>query len=67
MFEHPVSSGVVGPIMEQFALGSVFWYITKGTEVYADLEGSERVNRLIDGRFPLTDPQNPVDNVIHSY
>jgi serine/threonine protein kinase len=56
--------GVAGPATEQFALGSVFWYITRETELYTELEGSERVNRLIDGQFPSTDPQNPVDNII---
>lgn len=57
--------GVAGPATEQFALGSVFWYITRGTEVFAELEGSEQVNRLIDGQFPLTDRENPIDNIIH--
>jgi serine/threonine protein kinase len=56
--------GVAGPATEQFALGSIFWYITRGTELYAELEGSERVNRLIDGQFPPTDPQDPIDNII---
>lgn len=56
--------GVAGPITEQFALGSVFWYITRETELYADLEGSERVNRLIDGHFPTTDPEITIDNII---
>ncbi len=56
--------GVAGPVTEQFALGSVFWYITRETELYAELEGSERVNRLIDGQFPTTDPQDSIDNII---
>ncbi|KAF8850860.1 putative Rho-associated protein kinase [Acephala macrosclerotiorum] len=56
--------GIAGPITEQFALGSVFWYITRGTELYADLEGPDQVDRLIDGRFPATDPQDPIDNII---
>jgi len=56
--------GIAGPVTEQFALGSVFWYITRGTELYADLEGSEQVDRLMDGKFPFTDPQDPIDSII---
>ena len=56
--------GVAGPTTEQFALGSVFWYITRGTELYADLEGSEQVDRLMDCQFPATDPQDPIDDII---
>lgn len=56
--------GTAGPITELFALGSIFWYITRGTELYADLEGSERVNRLIDGQFPTTDPKDSIDKII---
>lgn len=51
--------GVAGQTTEQFALGSVFWYITRGTELFAELEWSGRVNRLIDGRSP------PVWQVAH--
>ncbi|KAL9038367.1 MAG: hypothetical protein Q9214_005305 [Letrouitia sp. 1 TL-2023] len=56
--------GIAGPITEQFALGSIFWYITRGAELYADLEGPEQVNRLMDGKFPATDPQDPIDSII---
>ena len=56
--------GVAGPVTEQFALGSVFWYLTRGTELYADLEGPEQVNRLMDSQFPVTDPQDPIDDII---
>lgn len=56
--------GVAGPITEQFALGSVFWYITREAELYADLEGSEQVNRLIDGDFPTIDPEITIDRII---
>jgi hypothetical protein len=43
--------GVAGAATEQFALGSVFWYITRETGLHADPEGSEQVNRLIHGQF----------------
>ena len=56
--------GIAGPVSEQFALGSIFWYMTRGKELYAELEGHEQVNRLSDRAFPDTDPQDPVDSVI---
>lgn len=56
--------GVAGPITEQFALGSIFWYITRGTELYHDIEGHEVVNRLCDKQFPATNPEDPIDDVI---
>ncbi|OAA56857.1 protein kinase domain-containing protein [Cordyceps fumosorosea ARSEF 2679] len=56
--------GVAGPATEQFALGSVFWYMTRGTELYSELEGHEQVDRLLDGIFPTTDPQDPIDRII---
>ncbi|MCJ1255433.1 hypothetical protein MMC24_003249 [Lignoscripta atroalba] len=56
--------GVAGPATEQFALGSTFWYMTRGTELYDELDGPEQVDRLMDGQFPATDPQNPIDNII---
>jgi serine/threonine protein kinase len=56
--------GVAGPITEQFALGSVFWFMTRGTELYHELEGSEQVNRLMDCQFPDTDPEDPIDSII---
>jgi serine/threonine protein kinase len=31
--------GVAGPRTEQFALGSIFWYMTRGTELYHDIKG----------------------------
>ncbi|KAJ4307569.1 hypothetical protein N0V84_012640 [Fusarium piperis] len=56
--------GVAGPVPEQFALGSVFWYMKYGSEVYSELEGSERVDRLLDGIFPDINEQDPIDNII---
>lgn len=56
--------GTADAITEQFALGSIFWYMSRGTELYHDLEGPEQVNRLIDGIFPATDPTDPIDSII---
>lgn len=56
--------GNAGPVTEQFALGSIFWFITRGTELYADIEGPEMVNRLIYRQYPVTDPQDPIDCII---
>lgn len=58
------SYGVAGPITEQFALGSIFWYITRGAELYADIEGPERLTRLMRLKFPATDTQDPIDKII---
>lgn len=56
--------GVAGPETEHFALGSLFWYITRGAEFYSELQGHEVVNRLADRQFPNTDPNDPIDNII---
>lgn len=56
--------GAAGPATEQFTLGSVFWYMTRGSELYAELPGPEQVDRLLDGIFPATDPQDPIDRII---
>jgi serine/threonine protein kinase len=58
--------GIAGPVTEQFALGSVFWYITRNSELYSELEGSEQVDRLLDSEFPATDPNSPVDRIIRN-
>ncbi|QPH09532.1 hypothetical protein C2857_000361 [Epichloe festucae Fl1] len=56
--------GVAGPKPEQFALGSIFWYMSRGNELYAELSGPDQVERLIDCEFPDTDPAEPIDRVI---
>jgi serine/threonine protein kinase len=56
--------GVAGPETEHFALASVFWYITRGTELYSELQGYDVVDRLADRQFPETDPSDPIDNII---
>lgn len=56
--------GIAGPITEQFALGSIFWYITRGIQLYADLQGPEQVNLLMNSIFPVTDPRDPIDSII---
>lgn len=56
--------GTAGPVTEQLALGSVFWYMTRSSELYSELEGHEQVELLLDGIFPATDSNNPVDRII---
>lgn len=56
--------GRVGPDTEQFALGSIFWYITRGQELYAELDGFDRVNRLVRRHFPDLSSDDPIDKVI---
>ncbi|KAF1349772.1 kinase domain-containing protein [Delphinella strobiligena] len=46
--------GSAGAITEQFALGSIFWFMTTGQELYCDIDGHERVNRMLELRFPDT-------------
>ncbi|ATY58932.1 kinase domain-containing [Cordyceps militaris] len=58
--------GVAGPVTEQFALGSVFWYMTRGSELYSELEGPDQVDYLLDGIFPTTDPQDPINRMIRN-
>ena len=58
--------GIAGPVTEQFALGSVFWYMTRGSELYSELEGPDQVDRLLDGIFPTIDLQDPVDRIIRN-
>ncbi|KAM3485049.1 hypothetical protein MY8738_001732 [Beauveria namnaoensis] len=58
--------GAAGPVTEQFALGSVFWYMTRGSQLYSELEGPDQVDRLLDGIFPLTDPHDPIDGIIRN-
>lgn len=38
--------------------------MTRGTELYHDIKGREKVNRLINQQFPATEPQDPIDNII---
>ncbi|KAH9901757.1 putative Rho-associated protein kinase [Xylariomycetidae sp. FL2044] len=56
--------GVAGPQSEQFALGSVFYYISRGSEMYSELEGHVQVNLMLDGIFPATDPYDPIEKII---
>lgn len=58
--------GAAGPGTEQFALGSVFWYLSRGSELYCELEGPDQVGRLMDAIFPATDPQDPIDRIIRN-
>jgi hypothetical protein len=55
---------VAGPETEHFALGSVFWYISRGNKLYPKLQGHDVVDRLADCQFPETDPNDPIDNII---
>lgn len=56
--------GRAGPDTEQFALGSMFWYITRGKELYAELDGFDRVNRLVRRHFPDLSSDDPIDKLI---
>ncbi|KAJ2896062.1 hypothetical protein MKZ38_005890 [Zalerion maritima] len=56
--------GTAGPETEQFALGSIFWYITRGKELYSELSGFDRVNRLSRRQFPVMDLNDRIDKII---
>ncbi|KAG6034293.1 hypothetical protein E4U41_006596 [Claviceps citrina] len=58
--------GNAGPKTEQFALGSIFWYMFRGTQVYAELDGYTVVNSLLDGIFPTINPAEPIERVIQN-
>ncbi|KAF2836704.1 hypothetical protein M501DRAFT_986986 [Patellaria atrata CBS 101060] len=57
--------GMAGPGIEQLALGSIFWYITRGTEVDDKFPGWEMVTHFIRKDYPVMDHDEPVDQVIH--
>lgn len=56
--------GTAGPITEKFSLGAIFWYISRGSELYSELDGPDRLDRLIDRQFPAMDPEDPIDKII---
>lgn len=56
--------GIAGPVTEQLALGSILWYMTRGTELYYDLPGPEQVERFMSRKFPTTNALDPVDSII---
>ncbi|KAH0592480.1 hypothetical protein MHUMG1_09751 [Metarhizium humberi] len=58
--------GVAGPTTEQYALGSLFWYMSRGTELYSELEGPDQVERLMDDIFPVVNLEDPIDKIIDS-
>lgn len=58
--------GLLGPRTEQFAMGSVFYYMTRGHEPYEDkqLSGPEIVDLLQSMQFPVTNPNDTKDSII---
>ncbi|PNY29019.1 Uncharacterized protein TCAP_01057 [Tolypocladium capitatum] len=56
--------GNAGPVTEQFALGSIFWRITRCSKLYSEPDGYNQVERLLNGIFPTTDPRDPIDRII---
>ncbi|KID93770.1 protein kinase domain-containing protein, partial [Metarhizium majus ARSEF 297] len=55
---------VAGPTTEQYALGSMFWFMSRGTKLYSELEGPDQVERLMDDIFPEVNSEDPVDKII---
>jgi serine/threonine protein kinase len=46
--------GIAGAITEQFALGSIWWFILTGNELYHDIAAYEMVDSLHDKIYPST-------------
>jgi serine/threonine protein kinase len=63
-FEQGGLFGIASAKTEQFALGSIFWYMTRGREVYFKLSAAQGARLLRNGVFPPTKPMDPVDRVI---
>ena len=59
--------GLVGARTEQFAIGSVFYYLTRGHEPYEDAQpsGPEVVKKLKNLEFPEVHLDDAKDQVIH--
>jgi serine/threonine protein kinase len=68
----PGSSGCLGPRTEQFALGSIFYLINYGFEVYGNQSlgdnprdhGPKVVDLLQNKQFPNLDGDSMIDNII---
>lgn len=56
--------GIAGPASEQFALGSVFWYMLRGSELYSELNDEDVTSRLRDQILPTTDDQDQIEYII---
>ncbi|RJE21441.1 STYKc [Aspergillus sclerotialis] len=56
--------GKAGAEAEQFGLGSIFFYMTRGKELYADMTPYDRVQTLLARQFPDLESDNPIDNII---
>ncbi|EER42688.1 protein kinase [Histoplasma capsulatum var. duboisii H88] len=67
------SAGFLGPRTEQFALGSLYYLINYGFEVYGDRcltedpkeHGRKTVDLLQNMEFPKLDGDPPIDNIIN--
>lgn len=55
--------GIAGPKTEQFALGSIFWYLSRGKGLFHELDGFDKVNRLSERQFPAL-RDDSVDGII---
>ncbi|KFA69806.1 hypothetical protein S40285_02418 [Stachybotrys chlorohalonatus IBT 40285] len=58
--------GKASHITEQFALGSVFWFMTRGRELYADEGRYGKQDLLKRGVMPCLDMFEPIDIIIHN-
>lgn len=56
--------GIASAATELFALGSIFWYMVRGTELWAGVQGLDLVDRLIARTCPDMDLEDPVNRII---
>ncbi|KAM5478553.1 hypothetical protein McanCB56680_006244 [Microsporum canis] len=56
--------GITSTDTEQFALGSIFWYMVQGTELWMGLYGLDLVDRLITRTYPEMDLEDLVNQII---
>ncbi|OAL65965.1 serine/threonine protein kinase [Trichophyton rubrum] len=55
---------VASAATELFALGSIFWYMVRGTELWAGVQGLDLVDRLTARTCPEMDLEDPVNRII---
>ncbi|KAM5476770.1 hypothetical protein MauCBS54593_000040, partial [Microsporum audouinii] len=56
--------GIASADTEQFALGSIFWYMVQGTELWAGIDGLDLVDKLTDRVCPEMDLKDPINQIM---
>ncbi|GBF61950.1 hypothetical protein TMEN_4471 [Trichophyton mentagrophytes] len=56
--------GIASADTEQFALGSIFWYMVQGTELWVGINGPDLVDKLIARACPEMDLEDPINQIM---